>query len=536
MAELLGLVASVIQVAGAGVQLSKTLYDYVDGVATADRRIKDIASEIKMTSIVIEELGDVFKHEETASLVSKKAVKTANDTITECSTLFAQIDATLKKSKKSTFGRLTLPFRDTKLELLRSHVDKLKSTLQLLMQVLTHAYQVASRKLDRAAEERQPVEIKRLLEKKDLSAKKHEELLRKNSTSSDSTLIDDDELGGQIGQTAVPDTVVAASTINSTITAQSLATCVDHVRNLLRHIETLQEALVTTAPGEDHSGQHQNLVDSYFQTRDHLDQVVLGSSKHKLSPSTANPGGVGNCSHITKREQSENENRTAKESKEEEMLAKAKQLDMRSATKQESQANREDRPYPRSDNVIKPEMIASDRRERLVLGVRNSSPEITEREKDRQRRREEQRHREYVLDREVASNLTREENTTVHFDTSHAQAGAEQRADEMIVRRADELERLHQQEQEERRVFAASIPAARDDTAKRAKAITSVSHGPLNDRRHPDLPSDGFRSRPRLHGQYFPKSYTTREYMPSKKRGADTAVDELLKEWTTILE
>lgn len=59
MAELLGLVASIIQVSGAGVQLSKTLYKYVDGVAAADRRTKNIATEIKMTSIAIEELGDV---------------------------------------------------------------------------------------------------------------------------------------------------------------------------------------------------------------------------------------------------------------------------------------------------------------------------------------------------------------------------------------------------------------------------------------------------------------------------------------------
>ena len=51
MAELLGLVASVIQMAGAGVELSKTLYEYVDGVATADHKIKDIAAEIKMTSV-----------------------------------------------------------------------------------------------------------------------------------------------------------------------------------------------------------------------------------------------------------------------------------------------------------------------------------------------------------------------------------------------------------------------------------------------------------------------------------------------------
>lgn len=78
----------------------------------------------------------------------------------------------------STFGRLTLPFRDTKLEVLRSRVDKLKSTRQLLMQVVTYAYQVAPKKLDRAAEKRRREGIKKLLEKKDKSTREHEELLR----------------------------------------------------------------------------------------------------------------------------------------------------------------------------------------------------------------------------------------------------------------------------------------------------------------------------------------------------------------------
>jgi hypothetical protein len=49
MAETIGLIASVVQVAGAGLKLSHTLYQYADGVATADRRIKDIAKEIELT-------------------------------------------------------------------------------------------------------------------------------------------------------------------------------------------------------------------------------------------------------------------------------------------------------------------------------------------------------------------------------------------------------------------------------------------------------------------------------------------------------
>jgi hypothetical protein len=47
MAEALALVASVIQVAAAGLKLSETLYQYAEGVASADRRIKDVATEIK---------------------------------------------------------------------------------------------------------------------------------------------------------------------------------------------------------------------------------------------------------------------------------------------------------------------------------------------------------------------------------------------------------------------------------------------------------------------------------------------------------
>ena len=143
MAEI-GLIASVIQVAGAGLKLSQTLYQYADSVSSADRRIKDIAKEVELTSFVIDELGDIFKHDQTSALLSKNALRTADETVKECSSVFLELDAALQKTKKNALGRFILPFRESKIELLRSHIDKLKSTLQLLMQVLTHAHQVAS--------------------------------------------------------------------------------------------------------------------------------------------------------------------------------------------------------------------------------------------------------------------------------------------------------------------------------------------------------------------------------------------------------
>ncbi|KAF1849610.1 uncharacterized protein K460DRAFT_399726 [Cucurbitaria berberidis CBS 394.84] len=282
MAEPIGLIASVIQVAGAGLKLSQTLYQYVDGVATADRRIKDIAKEIELTSFVVEELGNVFKQDETSNLISKNAVKTANETMKECSTVFADIDATLKKSKKNTLGRLMLPFRDTKIELLRNHIDKLKSTLQLLMQVLTHAHQVASKKLDREAEAKQREDIRELLENKKRSTKRYEESLRNFSVSDGSTITDNDQESEKDNDDPMSTDAltIAASAIGSTITPDTLGKCVQHIRSLLEDIETLQQALTSQVAGDDHSEHHQSLIGSYFRARGHLDSVLLGSAKN----------------------------------------------------------------------------------------------------------------------------------------------------------------------------------------------------------------------------------------------------------------
>lgn len=285
MAEI-GLIASVIQVAGAGLKLSQTLYQYADGVATADRRIKDIAKEIQLTSFVVEELGAVFKHDETSTLMSANAIKTAHATMKECSSVFAEIDATLQKSKKNTLGRLMLPFRDNKIELLRNHIDKLKSTLQLLMQVLTHAHQIAAKKLDREAEAKQKAQIQELIDLKKKSAKKYEESLKNFSISDGgSTLINDDDdddnpaAANKYQQDSQPtrDLAVTASAIGSSISPKTLETCVQHVRSLLEDIENLQQALSDQV--EDHSEHHQSLIGSYFRARGHLDKILFSGSQ-----------------------------------------------------------------------------------------------------------------------------------------------------------------------------------------------------------------------------------------------------------------
>ncbi|KAF2004843.1 hypothetical protein P154DRAFT_409306, partial [Amniculicola lignicola CBS 123094] len=273
MAEI-GIIASVLQVAGAGLKLSETLYRYADAVASADRRIKDIAKEVQLTSLVINELGKVFGQHETSTLMSENAVKTADETVKECSVVFAELDDALRKSKKGTWGKLMLPFRESKIELLRSHIDKLKSTLNLLMQVLMHAHLIASQKLDRKAEVEQRQHIRILLQNKKESTKRYEESLKNYSMSSEETIIGDRSL--DFGQQEEADMAVFATSIASTINTHSLKTCVEHIQTLMEDLDKLRKAIDDQ---EDDSSEHQqSLIGSYFRARSHLDTVLLGSS------------------------------------------------------------------------------------------------------------------------------------------------------------------------------------------------------------------------------------------------------------------
>ncbi|KAL5401059.1 hypothetical protein PMIN03_011846 [Paraphaeosphaeria minitans] len=286
MAEVIGIVASVIQVAGAGLKLSETLYQYAESVGTADRRIKDIATEIKLTATTIKELGSLFQQDATSKLLSDSALQTANETVRECSNVFEDISMLLRKSKKSTLGRVMLPFREPKIELFRSHVDKLKITLQLLTSVLMFAHQTAARQHDRAVLAAHREEIKELLQHKKKSTKRYEESVKNYSLSEDDTVVDDEENMKHTNQDPVSATSIVMTTaaIKSNITVETLNTCVKHVQSLLSNIETLQVALETHQHGADHSEHHQRLIGSYFRARQHLDSAFLGNSQDQPIP------------------------------------------------------------------------------------------------------------------------------------------------------------------------------------------------------------------------------------------------------------
>ena len=160
MAEL-GIIASVIQIADTGLRLSIKLYTFGEIVASADKAVLTLSKDVSLTSSVLKELGHTLesdgKHD--SKFLTQTAVRTANDVVKECLEVFEEMENIIvkkmpnlrtpgiQKSSKATvlLERLKWPYLQPKLQLLQSNLDRLKSTILLMLNVITYARQVATK-------------------------------------------------------------------------------------------------------------------------------------------------------------------------------------------------------------------------------------------------------------------------------------------------------------------------------------------------------------------------------------------------------
>ena len=157
MAEL-ALLASIVQVADVGLRLSLRLYTFGETVASADRSILAISKDVSFTSSVLKELGRVFEDDK-ERIHSDNATKTAEAVVQECSNVFQEMENLLlkrvphlkpgcmdKKARaKAMLERLRWPVMNGKIELLNCNLDRLKTTLTLMLNVIIYAQQVSKR-------------------------------------------------------------------------------------------------------------------------------------------------------------------------------------------------------------------------------------------------------------------------------------------------------------------------------------------------------------------------------------------------------
>lgn len=164
MAEL-GIIASVVQIADVGVRLSVKLYTFGETVASADRSVISISKDVSLTSGVLKELGRILDKDRETRTFSENAVQTADGVVKECLEVFREMEDILVKKMPGlargdgrdgrsgermkravvVLERLKWGYLQPKLQLLRSNLDRLKSTLLLMLNVITYARQVSAK-------------------------------------------------------------------------------------------------------------------------------------------------------------------------------------------------------------------------------------------------------------------------------------------------------------------------------------------------------------------------------------------------------
>lgn len=172
--EAVGAAASILAIAGAGIQISLRLIAFADQVGTAPQRIQDIGTDVSVTAGTLQELGELMSKEmhteRSARMFHPYQVQNITASSTRCNEIFDELKDILGKAsqqlrgiyksttksqsgsskiKLSKMERMRWPFLRPSMESLLSELRDAKGTLTLILQVvhLRHAHTTAS--LDR---------------------------------------------------------------------------------------------------------------------------------------------------------------------------------------------------------------------------------------------------------------------------------------------------------------------------------------------------------------------------------------------------
>ncbi|OAL51615.1 hypothetical protein IQ07DRAFT_678787 [Pyrenochaeta sp. DS3sAY3a] len=304
MAELFGVAAGIIQIAGAGAKLSTALYNFTSSAVRADQEIRDIAGDVELTSNALSSVGEVFKTEDARSIVSKKAIQDANAIIKRCEEVFGEITEMVDKRRKvgedgkkkvNFVGKIMWPMKEQRVELNRRRLESLKNSLVLFLHVLQLAQGQSRGNLERTAIEEERKTIRELHQRQQESLKS---LLALESKFTNIALDDDETLRGSTESlpppppqamlmahvTSLPplenrptpkrentitidlssksdsDTSDSDATItddeDTHLSIEELTKCAKHVQTLLKRITLLQQTFESTKKAKPHRKKH----------------------------------------------------------------------------------------------------------------------------------------------------------------------------------------------------------------------------------------------------------------------------------------
>ena len=143
------IVASILGIASFGISLTRTLYDFGATAAAAKDQTDYVARNISFYSNVLGLLADTLDEEE--PIHSKRALNLVNELYDQSHDLFDRVKRLLPDRKKITdqpsfIQKILWSFKRSKVECLVRELEYLKSTVDLLLHVLTLGKKLRSRR------------------------------------------------------------------------------------------------------------------------------------------------------------------------------------------------------------------------------------------------------------------------------------------------------------------------------------------------------------------------------------------------------
>lgn len=147
--EVIGIVASIIQLADLGTKLSVKLCTFYRTVKIANQSLQGLSSDVSLTCSILNEFGKVLEQDDQTKICSQQAFRTAQQVLVECKAVFEQIETALEKYDREKdietnplrrgARRISAVFAKPDLDVLKSHLERLKTTTLLMLHVIMYA-------------------------------------------------------------------------------------------------------------------------------------------------------------------------------------------------------------------------------------------------------------------------------------------------------------------------------------------------------------------------------------------------------------
>ncbi|GAD97034.1 hypothetical protein NFIA_049990 [Paecilomyces variotii No. 5] len=183
--EIIGIAASIIQIADLGAKLSVKLCEFYRQIKVANQSLQSLSSDVALTCNILRDLGENLKQDEETQLWSSGAFRTAQEVLKECELVFTHIRNTIEaqvQEQDPSRNRFSRAFRkvgialiERDLDMLKGNLDRLRSTMLLLLNVIMYAGQVRS-KVGTAILQQQREMIDTLIEEKRADDEKFNQL------------------------------------------------------------------------------------------------------------------------------------------------------------------------------------------------------------------------------------------------------------------------------------------------------------------------------------------------------------------------